>query len=122
MAISEFRSKHESVDYIEANAGDITQEVLTIGKAKEYELVIVGKGQQHHLQSQTTTVASISDFQGEHPELGTIGDILTSSGQGMTSSVLVVQDQYLVNSNENTPKNTTKDKSTVITDAITVMP
>ena len=102
MAINKFKTKwHGSVEYIEKDASSITEEVLTIGKSKEYELVIVGKGQQ---LLESTNVGNIENSLLEHGELGRIGDLLTCSGLGITSSVLVIQDQDLENSNESTLK------------------
>ena len=46
MAVNHFKTKlHASMEYIEKDVSSITEEVLTIGKSKEYELVIVGTGQ-----------------------------------------------------------------------------
>ncbi|KAG4396397.1 hypothetical protein GLYMA_19G172601v4 [Glycine max] len=61
-AINEFKAKwQESVEYIEKNATNITEEVLSIGKAKDYDLVIVGKQQQ----IESTKLTNI-DFRPEH--------------------------------------------------------
>ncbi|KAK7396504.1 hypothetical protein VNO78_17555 [Psophocarpus tetragonolobus] len=88
-AVNEFKAKwQESVEYVEKNATNITEEVLSIGKAKDYNLVIVGKRQQ--LES---TLSTNIDFRPEHAELGPIGDLFVSSGNGITSSLLVMQDR-----------------------------
>ncbi|MED6173425.1 hypothetical protein PIB30_059187 [Stylosanthes scabra] len=95
VAVNELRAKFgESVKYIEKDASNITDEVLRMGKSKEYELLIVGKGNQLLPES------SMEDSRLEHAELGRIGNLLTSSGLGITSSVLVIQDQQLATSNE----------------------
>ncbi|KAL1350114.1 hypothetical protein HN51_014262 [Arachis hypogaea] len=94
VAVNEFKAKLESsVTYIEKDASSITEEVLRIGKSKEYELLIVGKGNQ-------LPESSMEDSRLEHAELGHMGNLLTSSAMGITSSVLVIQDQQLVTSNE----------------------
>ncbi|MED6121067.1 hypothetical protein PIB30_026691 [Stylosanthes scabra] len=94
VAVNELRAKfEESVKYIEKDASNITEEVLRMGKSKEYELLIVGKGNQ-------LPESSMEDSRLEYPELGRIGNLLTSSALGITSSVLVIQDQQLATSNE----------------------
>lgn len=94
------------------------EEILTIGKVKEYELVIVGKRQQHLA---STTVAKIRDSQHEHAGLGPIGDFLSSSGQGIMRSVLVIHNKDFANSNETALRKIARDESTVNNDAITGM-
>lgn len=112
MALNEFKTKWQgSVEYIEKDTVNIAEEVLAIGRAKEYELVIVGKGQK---LLDSTMMINIKNSLPQHDELGPIGDLLTSSGQGITSSVLVIQDQYLMNSTETSLRKTAGDKSTVI--------
>lgn len=96
------------MEYIEKDASNLTEELLTIGKAKEYELVIAGKGQ---LLLESTMVANIKDYSPQHAELGYIGDLLTSSGNGIASSVIVIHD-------ETTVRETTRAKSTVNNDTI----
>src|ERR1044072_2272615 len=86
VAINKFKTKWlGSMEYIEKDTGNIAEEVLTIGKGKEYELIIVGKGQQ---LLDSTMMTNIRDSRPEHAELGPFGDLLTSSGQGIKSSVL----------------------------------
>ncbi|KAF7804561.1 Cation/H(+) antiporter 20 [Senna tora] len=117
VAITEFKTKWGgSVEFIEKDGSNMKEEVLAIGKAKEYELVIVGKG-EHRLGS--TMMANLDDPQLEHAELGPIGDLLSSVGQGMASSVLIIQNQYQENSNEATHKIMAKDKGAMATDAVT---
>ncbi|MCI23945.1 cation/H(+) antiporter 20-like, partial [Trifolium medium] len=91
VAINEFKIKWlGAVEYIENDTANIADEILAIGRVKEYELVIVGKG---HQLPDSTMMIDIKDSRLEHAELGPVGDLLTSSGQGITSSVLVIQDQ-----------------------------
>jgi hypothetical protein len=55
---------------------------------EEYDLIIVGR--RHNVVSpQTSRLAEWSEF----PELGIIGDLLTSSDLNSETSVLVVQQQ-----------------------------
>ncbi|KAI4349285.1 hypothetical protein L6164_009894 [Bauhinia variegata] len=110
--MADFKTQwNESVEYIEMDARDIIEEMLTIGKAKNYGLIIVGKGQQHLAP---TMVEKMKDYQTDHAELGPIGDILSSS-QGIMSSVLIVQDQDSANSNETTLHKIASEKSTITT-------
>ena len=111
MALNEFKTKWlGAVEYIENDTVNIANEVLAIGRVKEYELVIVGKG---HQLLDSTGMIDIKDSRLEHAELGPIGDLLTSSAQGITSSVLVIQDQHLINSSETSLK-TSRTLSIVI--------
>ncbi|XP_061358675.1 cation/H(+) antiporter 20-like isoform X2 [Gastrolobium bilobum] len=117
VAVNDFKTKWlGTVEYIEKDTRNITEEVLTIGKANEYELVIVGKGQQ--LLGSTTMVTNINDSRHEYAELGPIGDLLTCSDHGIKSSVLVIQDHDLINSNETSLEKTARAKSNVMNDAI----
>lgn len=119
MALNEFKTKSlGAVEYIENDTVNIANEVLAIGRVKEYELVIVGKGHQlivgkGHQLLNSTGMIDIKDSQLEHAELGPIGDLLTSSAQGITSSVLVIQGQHLINSSE-TSLRTSRAMSIVI--------
>ncbi|KAL9247106.1 hypothetical protein vseg_020571 [Gypsophila vaccaria] len=95
-AISEFRNKWEgTVEYSERIPNNVEEEVLALGKSGVYELIIVGKA-----RFPTTIVAQLANRQAEHPELGPIGDILSSSNTGVVSSVLVVQQHDLVRTDE----------------------
>ncbi|KAF5750952.1 cation/H(+) antiporter 20-like [Tripterygium wilfordii] len=89
-AMAEFRSRWEGVVYTERAASNIVEAVLVIGRSRDYDLIVVGKG-----RFPSTTVAELADRQAEHAELGPIGDILASSGHGVVSSVLVVQQHDL---------------------------
>ncbi|PNY07172.1 cation H(+) antiporter 20-like protein [Trifolium pratense] len=114
VAVNEFKTKWlGAVEYIENDTANIADEILAIGRVKEYELVIVGKG---HQLPDSTMMIDIKDSHLEHAELGPIGDLLTSSGQGITSSVLVIQDQdqHFTDSSETIPRRTSRAKSIVI--------
>lgn len=104
------------MEFIEKDASNMREEVLAIPKAKEYELIIVGKDQQ---RLASNMMDKLKDSELEHAELGPIGDLLSSMGHGIASSVLVIQDQEPANSNETTHKRIDMDKRTAITDAIT---
>ncbi|KAE8099433.1 hypothetical protein FH972_017416 [Carpinus fangiana] len=87
-AIAEFQSKCDGMaEWSEKVASnDIVEEVLAIGRSGEYHLIVVGKG-----RFPSTMVAGLAELQPEHAELGPVGDILTASGHGVVSSVLVIQ-------------------------------
>jgi hypothetical protein len=107
VAVNEFKTKWlGAVEYIENDTANIADEVLAIGRVKEYELVIVGKG---HQLLDSTMMIDIKDSRLEHAELGPIGDLLTSSGQGITSSVLVIKDQHFTDSSETIPRKTSQN-------------
>ncbi|KAJ8899878.1 hypothetical protein K2173_019581 [Erythroxylum novogranatense] len=95
-AVAELRSKWDGmIQHIEKVASNIVEEVLAIGRSNDYDLVVVGKG-----RFPSTMVAQLADRQAEHPELGPIGDVLASSGEGVVSSVLVIQQHDLAHSEE----------------------
>ncbi|XAR68967.1 hypothetical protein NMG60_11000393 [Bertholletia excelsa] len=86
-AVAEFRRKWVGVvEYVEKAASNFVEEVMGIGRSGNYDLVVVGKG-----RFPSAMVAELADRPAEHAELGPIGDILASSGQGVLSSVLVIQ-------------------------------
>lgn len=86
-AIGEFRSKYDGVaECSEKVASNIVEGVLAIGQSGEYQLIVVGKG-----RFPSTMVAGLAEREAEHAELGPVGDMLTSSGHGIVSSVLVIQ-------------------------------
>ncbi|GJM94370.1 hypothetical protein PR202_ga11010 [Eleusine coracana subsp. coracana] len=74
---------------------NVVEEVVAIGKSREYGLVVVGKG-----RLPSPMVAQLAVRPAEHPELGPIGDALASSGHGVSSSVLVVQQHDMTNADE----------------------
>lgn len=87
-SLEEFRRRWEGeAEYVEKETHSITEELLTIGKNKEFELVIVGRG-----RFPEALVAGIVEHETQDmAELGLIGNLLASSDQGIASSVLVVQ-------------------------------
>ncbi|XP_062167426.1 cation/H(+) antiporter 20 [Alnus glutinosa] len=95
-AIGEFRSKYDGVaEYSEKVAGNIVEGVLAVGRSGEYQLIVVGKG-----RFPSTMVAGLAEREAEHAELGPVGDMLTSSGHGILSSVLVIQQHDLAHVQE----------------------
>ncbi|KAB5551819.1 hypothetical protein DKX38_009130 [Salix brachista] len=95
-AMAEFKSKWEgTVEYTENEVSNIVEAVLAIGRSGDYDLIVVGKG-----RFPSKMVAELAYRQAEHAELGPIGDILASSGHGVVSSVLVIQQHDLAHANE----------------------
>ncbi|KAM0856503.1 hypothetical protein ACQ4PT_049110 [Festuca glaucescens] len=95
-AVAEFQQKMGAMVRFEERvvAGNVVEEVVAIGKSREYGLVVVGKG-----RLPSAMVAELAVRPAEHPELGPIGDALASAGHGVASSVLVVQ-QHDMNADE----------------------
>ncbi|KAL2229463.1 UNVERIFIED_CONTAM: Cation/H(+) antiporter 20 [Sesamum indicum] len=86
-ALAEFRRRWEGrVEFTEKLAVDIVDQVLAIGTSGEYDIIVVGNGRRP-----SSMVAALADLAVEHLELGPVGDVLASSGRGIASSVLVVQ-------------------------------
>ncbi|KAF8006140.1 hypothetical protein BT93_K0446 [Corymbia citriodora subsp. variegata] len=88
-AIAEFRERWDgTAAYMEKVADNVVEEVLAIGRSKDYNLVVVGKG-----RFPSPMVAGLADRPAEHPELGPVGDVLASSSpsHGISCSVLVIQ-------------------------------
>ncbi|KAI3995319.1 hypothetical protein MKX01_032121 [Papaver californicum] len=78
--------------YIEKEANRVREGVLTIGSSGEFGLIVIGR-----TQFPTRRVAELSkEHTTEYEELGPIGDILASTGNGVTSSVLVIQQHSVV--------------------------
>ncbi|KAJ1261254.1 hypothetical protein BS78_09G014900 [Paspalum vaginatum] len=96
-AVAEFRQRMGSLVRFEERVvvGNVIEEMVSIGKSREYGLVVVGKG-----RLPSAMVAQLAVRPAEHPELGPIGDALASSGHGVTSSVLVVQQHDVSNADE----------------------
>lgn len=96
-AVAEFRSRWDVgiADYKEKVATNIVEEMLAIGRSGDYELIVVGKG-----RFPSKMVAELADRHAENPELGPVGDILASSGQGVGCSVLVIQQHDLAHTEE----------------------
>ncbi|CAK9188589.1 unnamed protein product [Ilex paraguariensis] len=98
-ALVEFRRRWaEKTEYAEKVVRNITEEVLQLGQSREYELLIVGNG-----RFPTTIAAKLRDHLAEHAELGPLGDLLASSGQGVVCSVLVIQQHDPVPSADKAP-------------------
>ncbi|XP_038883334.1 cation/H(+) antiporter 20 isoform X1 [Benincasa hispida] len=89
-ALAEFRSKWEAtVEYKEkevSNMNMIVEGVMALGKECGYDLIVVGKG-----RVPSSMVAKLADRPVEHAELGPVGDLLASSGKGIVSSILIIQ-------------------------------
>lgn len=92
--MEKFRRKTEGqVIFEEKAASNVEESVVEIGRCKNYELVVVGRG-----RFPSAMVADLAERSAEHAELGPIGDILSSTGHRMVSSVLVVQQHDAVHS------------------------
>uniref|UniRef100_A0A0E0KXQ1 Uncharacterized protein n=1 Tax=Oryza punctata TaxID=4537 RepID=A0A0E0KXQ1_ORYPU len=96
-AVAELRQRMGAMVRYEERVvvGNVIEEVVSIGKSREYGLVVVGKG-----RLPSAMVAELAVRAAEHPELGPIGDALASAGHGVTSSVLVVQQHDMSNADE----------------------
>ncbi|KAI3738421.1 hypothetical protein L2E82_28452 [Cichorium intybus] len=86
--IEEFRRQWDGeVEYVEKSTQNMMEELIAIGQNKEFELVIVGRG-----RFPAAMVAGICEWEVQRsPELGIIGELIAFSGEGIASSVLVVQ-------------------------------
>lgn len=84
--------------------------MLAIGKSREYELIVVGKG-----RFPSSMVAELASRVAEHPELGPIGDALASSHNGVVSSVLVIQQHDTIHSDE-VPVSMVYDRDSTVVD------
>lgn len=72
--------------------------MLGFGRAKEYELVIVGKGQQ---VLDSTMMTDLKKNHSEHAEARSYWIWRSVNLRcGVTSSVLIIEDQYLIYSSE----------------------
>ncbi|KAL6987557.1 hypothetical protein U1Q18_013303 [Sarracenia purpurea var. burkii] len=90
-AVAGFQKKWNGMaEYVETVTNSIVEAVLVIGRSREYELLIVGKG-----QFPPAMVAQLAEYEAEHVELGPVGDLLASSGNGIVPSVLVIQQHNL---------------------------
>ncbi|XP_019161332.1 PREDICTED: cation/H(+) antiporter 20 [Ipomoea nil] len=76
------------VEYQVKETSNIINAVLTMGRSGDYDLLVVGIG-----RCPSKMVAELAERPAEHPELGPMGDLLASSGEGVVSSVLVIQQQ-----------------------------
>lgn len=94
-AVVEFRNKWDGVaEYTEVSS-NIVSGVMEIGQSGDYDLMVVGKG-----RFPSSMVAELADREAEHAELGPIGDMLACPGQGIVSSVLVIQQHDLAHTEE----------------------
>lgn len=94
--VDEFRTYHGTTNYsVKATNNNLVETLMAIGRSREYDLVVVGKG-----KFPTWMEAKLANNEIEHDELGLVGSIMAQSDQGLVSSVLVVQQQGVVHSNE----------------------
>lgn len=101
VAVEEFRTYHSSTNYsVKAANNNTVETLMAIGRSREYDLVVVGKG-----KFPSWMEAKLANHEIEHDELGLIGSILAQSDKGLVSSVLVVQQQGAVQTNEAPEKN-----------------
>ncbi|XP_048137569.1 cation/H(+) antiporter 20-like isoform X2 [Rhodamnia argentea] len=99
--VEEFRTYQGSANYSAKAVNNHLMEALTaIGRSREYDLVVVGKGKFPWWME-----AKLAGHEIEHDELGIIGSIFARSDEGIISSILVVQQQRAVQSNEAPEKN-----------------
>ncbi|GAA0157686.1 transporter [Lithospermum erythrorhizon] len=86
-ALFEFKKKFSSsTDYIEKEANNIVQQVVALGQSEKYDLIVIGRG-----RFPSDVAAKLDHFLTEEAQLGPVGDLLASSGQGIKCSVLVIQ-------------------------------
>ncbi|XP_057970968.1 cation/H(+) antiporter 20 [Malania oleifera] len=91
-AVGEFKRRCGDglAQYTEKAASNVVEDVVAMGRSGDYDLVVVGKG-----RFPSTVAAALANRQAEHSELGSIGDVLASSGHGVVCSVLVIQQHDL---------------------------
>lgn len=95
-AVAEFRQRTQGkAEYMEKSANNIVESMLEIGRSHRYVLVVVGRG-----RIPSTMVAELAEQVAEHAELGPIGDFLASSGHGVVSSVLIIQQHDVIHADE----------------------
>ncbi|KAG9445137.1 hypothetical protein H6P81_016477 [Aristolochia fimbriata] len=96
-SVEEFRRKTEesSAGFEEKATHNVEAGVIEIGRSGDYELLVVGRG-----RFPSAMVADLARRSAEHAELGPVGDILASSGHGIVSSVLVVQQHNVPDRND----------------------
>ncbi|XP_068634821.1 cation/H(+) antiporter 20-like [Aristolochia californica] len=95
--VEEFRRKTMGADFEEKPTNNVEASVIEIGRTRVYELMVVGRG-----RFPSAMVADLAYRSAEHAELGPVGDILASTGHGIASSILVVQ-QHNMTGNEIAP-------------------
>ncbi|XP_071719997.1 cation/H(+) antiporter 20-like [Rutidosis leptorrhynchoides] len=88
MTLEEFKMRWEGeMEYVEKTTHNITKELLEIGRSKEFELVIAGRG-----RFPESLIGKIGQHEvRDSRELGVIGSLLASYDDGVASPVLVVQ-------------------------------
>ncbi|OMO97143.1 Cation/H+ exchanger [Corchorus olitorius] len=93
-AVADFLRRWEgSIKYEEKAVSNFAEAALAIGQSREYELLIIGKGQLPSLSSES------ADNYMEHTELGHIGDVLASDRE-MLPSTLVIQQKSAVDAED----------------------
>lgn len=85
----------ESIVYEERETSNTVESVLVIAKSNKYHMFLVGRG-----RFPSPLVADLADRTAECPELGPIGDVLTSSSVRITASVLVIQQHDVIHKDE----------------------
>lgn len=96
--VEEFQARWDgTAGYTETVVGNVVEQVLAIGRSKDFDLMVVGKG-----RFPSPMLADLADRPAEHPELGPVGDVLASSSHGVACSVLVIQ-QHDLGHGEETP-------------------
>ncbi|RID54273.1 hypothetical protein BRARA_G01607 [Brassica rapa] len=106
-ALEDFMSKWKNmVEYKEKEPNNTIEEILSIGKSQDFDLIVVGRG-----RSPSVEVAALAERQAEHPELGPIGDVLASSNNHVIPSVLVVQQHNKAHVEEITVSKIVKESS-----------
>ncbi|CAA2957519.1 cation H(+) antiporter 20 [Olea europaea subsp. europaea] len=85
--LADFRGSCNGIaEYIEKETENIAEDVLAIAQSSEFELIVVGKG-----RFPPAMVAELDNHHNAYNELGPIGGLLASSGNGIKCSVLVIQ-------------------------------
>lgn len=69
---------------------DVVKGVVAIGRSRQYELLIVGKG-----RFPPAVAEKLAEVDAETAELRPMGGLLASSGQGMVPFVLVIQQRQV---------------------------
>lgn len=86
----------ESIVYEERETSNTVASVLEIARSNRYHMFLVGRG-----RFPSPLVADLADRTAECPELGPIGDLLTSSSSvRITASVLVIQQHDVIHKDE----------------------
>lgn len=102
------RMRNRSVKYEEKAVGNLREEVLKLAQNRDYELVIVGKRLPSIME------ANLPVNLIELHELGPVGDILVSSDGSIMPSVLVIQQQEILNSKQTAGSEMVRDEETAM--------